>query len=62
MRAAFVELWKNPQFIRDYSKVIKTEPILVSGAEGQDILAGLGRIKPEIKAFLVDYADRLAAK
>jgi tripartite-type tricarboxylate transporter receptor subunit TctC len=62
MRAAFVELWKDPQFIRDYSNVVKTEPTLVSGSEGQDILASLGKIKPEIKAFLVDYADRLAAK
>ena len=62
MRSAFVELWKDPQFIRDYSKVVKTEPTLVSGAEGQEILASLGKIKPEIKAFLVDYADRLAAK
>ena len=42
--------------------MIKTEPILVSGGEGQEILASLGKIKPEIKAFIVDYADRLAAK
>jgi len=62
MRSAFVELWKDPQFIRDYSNVVKTEPTLVSGSEGQDILASLGKIKPGIKAFIVDYADRLAAK
>jgi hypothetical protein len=62
MRSAFVELWKDPQFIRDYSNVVKAEPTLVSGSEGQEILASLGKIKPEIKAFLVDYADRLAAK
>ena len=62
MRSAFVELWKDPQFIRDYSNVVKTEPTLVSGNEGQDILASLGKIKPDIKAFIVDYADRLAAK
>ena len=34
MRTAFVELWKNPQFMADYSKIVKTEPILVSGSEG----------------------------
>ena len=62
MRSAFAEMWKNPQFLGDYSKVVKTEPILVSGGEGQEILAELGKVKPEIKAFLVDYADRLAAK
>src|SRR5262245_15930881 len=60
MRAAFVELWKDPQFLRDYVNVVKTEAPLVSGLEGQDILAGVGRIKPDVKAFLVDYADRLA--
>ena len=41
MRTAFVEMWKSPQFLADYSKVIKTEPILVTGAEGQEVLSGL---------------------
>ena len=41
MRTAFAEMWKDPQFLADYSKVIKTEPILVSGAEGQEVLNGL---------------------
>ena len=40
MRSAFVEMWKDPKFLADYSKVIKTEPILVSGSDGQEILAG----------------------
>jgi len=30
MRSAFVELWKDPQFLRDYSNIVKTDPILVS--------------------------------
>jgi tripartite-type tricarboxylate transporter receptor subunit TctC len=59
MRTAFVELWKNPQFIRDYTNAVKTEPVLVSGSEGQEILAGIANIKPEVKAFLVDYSNRL---
>jgi putative tricarboxylic transport membrane protein len=59
MRAAFVELWKNPQFIRDYSNVVKTDPILVGANEGQEIIATLGKIKPEMKAFFVDYSNRL---
>jgi tripartite-type tricarboxylate transporter receptor subunit TctC len=62
MRTAFVELWKNPQFLADYSKVIKTEPILVSGGEGQEVLAELGRVRGEIKDFLVDYTVRITAK
>ena len=59
MRQAFVELWKNPQFIRDYASAVKTEPVLVSGAEGQEILGAVGKVRPEIKAFLVDYSNRL---
>jgi tripartite-type tricarboxylate transporter receptor subunit TctC len=59
MRSAFVELWKDPQFIRDYSNIVKTDPILVSGQEGQEILAAVGKIKPEIKAFITDYSNRL---
>jgi putative tricarboxylic transport membrane protein len=59
MRAAFVDLWKNPQFIRDYANVVKTDPILVSGEDAQEIVAALGKVKPEIKAYLLDYSNRL---
>ena len=59
MRSAFVELWKNPEFIRDYANVIKTKPIFVTGEEAQDIIAALSKVKPEIKAFLLDYSNRL---
>jgi tripartite-type tricarboxylate transporter receptor subunit TctC len=59
MRSGFVEMWKDPQFIRDYSNVIKSKPLLVSGADAQEILADLGKVKPEIKAFLVDYVTKL---
>jgi putative tricarboxylic transport membrane protein len=59
MRSAFVDLWKDPQFIRDYSNVVKTKPILVSGEEAQEIVGALGKIRPEIKAFLVDYSNKL---
>src|SRR5262249_17777469 len=51
-----VELWKNPEFIRDYANVIKTKPIFVTGEEAQDIVAALAKVKPEIKAFLLDYS------
>ncbi len=39
MRTAFVEMWKDPAFIRDYSNIVKTPPILVSGADAQEIVA-----------------------
>jgi hypothetical protein len=59
MRSAFVEMWKNPDFIRDYSKVLKTEPIFVSGEDAQATVAALASVKPEIKTFLVDYSNKL---
>jgi hypothetical protein len=59
MRSAFVELWKDRDFIRDYSNVVKTKPLLLTGEEAQDIVAALAKVKPEIKAFLVDYSTRL---
>jgi tripartite-type tricarboxylate transporter receptor subunit TctC len=59
MRTAFAELWKDPQFIRDYANVVKTEPILVAGKEGQEIISALGSMRPEIRAFLAEYCNRL---
>jgi tripartite-type tricarboxylate transporter receptor subunit TctC len=59
MRSAFVEMWTNPDFIRDYSRVLKTEPIFVSGEDAQATVAALALVKPEIKTFLVDYSNKL---
>jgi hypothetical protein len=59
MRAAFIDLWKDQKFLADYSKVIKTEPILVTGSEGQAVLTGLGSIRDEMKEFIVNYTNSL---
>jgi hypothetical protein len=59
MRAAFIELGRDSQFVRDYSHVVKTAPVLVSGQEGQQFLTAVGKIQPEIKAFIMDYSNRL---
>jgi hypothetical protein len=62
MRDAFVKMWKNPQFLADYSKVIKTEPILVTGAAGQEVLTGLASVSDDVKEFLVKYSNNLTSK
>ena len=62
MRSAFIDLWNDQQFLADYSKIIKTEPILVSGSEGEEILTELSKVRPEIKDFLINYADRLTTR
>jgi tripartite-type tricarboxylate transporter receptor subunit TctC len=59
MRSAFVAMWKDPKFLADYSNVIKTEPILVSAQEGQNILAGLANVSPDIKSYLKQYVAGL---
>jgi hypothetical protein len=59
MRTAFVDLWKDADFMRDYSNIIKAKPILVSGQDAQEIIAALGKVTPETKAFLLDYSNRL---
>jgi hypothetical protein len=59
MRTAFIDLWKDQKFLADYSKVIKTDPILVTGSEGQAVLAGLGTISDEMKQFIVSYTNNL---
>jgi hypothetical protein len=59
MRSAFIELGRDADFIRDYSNIVKTEPILVAGEEGQKLLAAVGNIRPEIRAFITDYSNRL---
>jgi len=61
LRAAFAEMWKDPQFLADYSRIIRTEPILVSGAEGQEILADLGKVPKEFKDYLVALTGRMTS-
>jgi hypothetical protein len=61
LRGAFAEMWKNPQFLADYSRIIKTEPIFVSGAEGQQVLADLGKVPDELKTYLAAFAGKMTA-
>jgi len=36
--------------------------VMVSGAEAQDILGNVSKVRPEIKKFLVDYSNRVTEK
>ncbi|MBN8964325.1 MAG: hypothetical protein J0H89_02860, partial [Rhizobiales bacterium] len=62
MRAAFIDLWKDQGFLADYSKVIKSDPILVKGEEGQAVLKGVASVPDDVKNFIVSYANGLTAK
>jgi len=62
MRKAFDELWTDRAFLADYTRVMKTQPILVSGDAGQKILAEVGAVPPQIKDFLRDYSTRMTSR
>ena len=62
MRSAFDELWQDQEFLDGYAKVLATKPIMVSGADGQGILADLGKVPRQIKDFLVTYTNRVTEK
>jgi putative tricarboxylic transport membrane protein len=62
MRSAFIEMWKDPQFLAAYSKAVKTEPILVTAQEGEEVLAGLGKVRSDIKDFLRKYIADMTSK
>jgi hypothetical protein len=54
-----VTLAQDKDFIRDYANAVKTDPLVVPGADAQEIVAALGKVKPEIKAFVIDYTNKL---
>ena len=62
MRTAFDDLWKDQGFLNDYSRVLATQPIMVSGSDGQQILVDLGKVPRKIKDFLIDYTTRITEK
>ena len=62
MRSAFDELWQDQDFLAGYAKVLATKPIMVSGADGQGILADLGKVPRQIKDFLINYTNRVTEK
>lgn len=59
MRAAIVSLWKDENFIKDYSKAVRSKPVMVSGEDGEAIMANLAKVKPEVRTFLKDYGTNL---
>jgi hypothetical protein len=62
MRSAFDELWQDQDFLAGYAKVLATKPIMVSGADGQGILADLAKVPRQIKDFLITYTNRVTEK
>lgn len=61
MRAAFVSLWTDKKFIETYTKVVRNEPELVTGAKADAAMAQLAKIRPEIKKYIADHIKQLSA-
>ncbi len=62
MRSAFAEMWQDKAFLADYANVIKTEPIMVTAGEGQDVLGELGNVPSDIKEFMTKYIADMTGK
>src|SRR5580698_8749232 len=62
LRSAFIEMWKDPEFLAAYSNIIKTEPVMVTAQEGQQVLAGLATVPDDVKNFVVKYIADMTAK
>lgn len=57
LRAAFTAMWKDEAFLSDYEKSIKNRPALVSGAEGEKIMASIAQTRPQVIKFIKDYVE-----
>ena len=62
MRAAIESLWKDQAFIKDYAKAVRSDPVLVSGADGETIMKSLAEVSPDIRTFLQNYGNNLAKR
>jgi len=62
MRAAIESLWKDQAFIKDYAKAVRSDPVLVSGADGEAIMKSLASVGPDVRTFLKDYGNNLSKR
>jgi hypothetical protein len=62
LRGAVEALWKDQDFIKAYAKAVRSNPVLVSGPEGEAIMKGLADVNQETRTFLKDYGNNLAKR
>ena len=55
MRGAFAKLVKDEAFIADFEKVTKARPSFIIGAQGERVIAELGKAQPSLVNFLRSY-------
>lgn len=61
MQKAFLALWKDESFLKDYERRVKNRPGLVVGAEGRKMIDSLSAMDPATKKFLRAYITKLAS-
>lgn len=57
MRTAFEGLAKDPDFIAQYERIVKTKPRALVGRKGEEIIGELGRISPAQLMFMRSYVE-----
>ncbi len=60
LRAAFVSLWTDKEFLEAYTKRVRSKPVMVTGDDGEAMLKGLANVGPEIKKTIQAYSDKAA--
>ncbi len=62
LRGAVESLWKDQEFIKAYAKAVRSNPVLVTGPEGEAIMKGLANVNDETRKFLKDFGNNLAKR
>jgi len=62
LREGFVAMWKDKAFLSDYGKAVKSTPVMVTGEDGEKIIAQLKTVKPEMKQYIADYLKKMRNK
>ena len=57
MRGAFEKLALDSEFVADYEKVSRTKPRFSIGAEGEAIIAELGKVQPSFLNFFRNFVN-----
>jgi hypothetical protein len=56
LRKAFAELPNDPAFVKEYERVVRVKPEMVSAADGQALVDSLSRIDPAVTTSLKKLA------
>lgn len=57
LRQAFVTMWKDEAFLVEYEKTVRYRASMITGEDGEKLIASLGNVQPDLRAFIKKYTD-----